>query len=191
GHCPDWLNNPDRSSYDHFGTSYASNIFMVFPSFMGIPMGSNSPYLRPISRVPMPARTIFYEENIGRWAWAAANDRCPSMRGIDIGAQKVIAGWHGQDWTYTRSFVDGHAASQKILIEGTEYQGYSYHYRRERLGSYPDYAGRRGSYALYRCITIRGNGWSKDTLPAPPIETGLYHPRGVRASFEDCVDMLN
>lgn len=28
-HCPDWINNSDRSSYDHFGSSYAANVFMV------------------------------------------------------------------------------------------------------------------------------------------------------------------
>ena len=31
-HCPDWLANSERSSYDHFGTSYAANIFMVTKS---------------------------------------------------------------------------------------------------------------------------------------------------------------
>src|SRR3990170_3929023 len=28
GHCPDWVANSERSSYDHFGTSYAANVYM-------------------------------------------------------------------------------------------------------------------------------------------------------------------
>ena len=27
GHCPSWLQNSEQSSYDHFGTSFAANIF--------------------------------------------------------------------------------------------------------------------------------------------------------------------
>jgi prepilin-type N-terminal cleavage/methylation domain-containing protein len=70
-HCPDWILNDQRSSYDHFGNSFAANIFMT-ANGMGGPMSSNSPYLRPNSRVPTPARTLYYEENIGRWRGHAA-----------------------------------------------------------------------------------------------------------------------
>jgi len=31
-HCTDWVENQGRSSYDHFGNSYAANLFMVFSS---------------------------------------------------------------------------------------------------------------------------------------------------------------
>src|SRR3990172_7962842 len=54
-HCPQWLEHPQRSSYDHFGTSYAANLFLN-ASAGGGELRSNSPYLRPLSRVPNPAR---------------------------------------------------------------------------------------------------------------------------------------
>ncbi|MBU0717066.1 MAG: prepilin-type N-terminal cleavage/methylation domain-containing protein, partial [Planctomycetes bacterium] len=32
-HCPNWIEHSERSSYDHFGTSYAANLFMT--SYVG------------------------------------------------------------------------------------------------------------------------------------------------------------
>ncbi len=197
-HCPDWMANSGRSSYDHFGNSYAANVFMVAQSSGGL-MHSNSPYLRPTTRIPTPARTIFYEENIGRWAWSARRELCelPGVKpGVDLGPTKVIRGWHGKDWSYNRSFVDGHAAFQKIYIEGTEDEhGFAEHYATERLPSYPpfDIDGdgfldvSPGTYQYYHCVIVRGPGWAKDTLPNPPIVTDLWHPGGGRPSYEDCV----
>ena len=188
GHCPDWVANSDRSSYDHFGNSYAANLFMTGSSAGGL-MSSNSPYMRPITRVPTPSRTLFWEENIGRWAWAAREDWCDFMQGIDVGATKAIDGWHGKNWTYNRAFGDTHAETQRIYIEGTEDdEGYANHYRTEYLSWYPpDQYGNPGSWGYYRCIIIRGPGWQKDTLPAPQIPTGLWTPGGGRPSYEDCV----
>lgn len=137
-HCPDWIANTERSSYDHFGNSYAANIFMIANSGGGW-MFSNSPYMRPISRVPTPARTLYYEENIGRWAWACRQelDYCEDqlgLPGVDPGPTKTVRGWHGKDWTYNRAFVDAHAETQRIYIEGTEDQdGYARHYRSEQV----------------------------------------------------------
>ena len=148
-------------------------------------MKSNSPYMRPITRVPTPARTLYFQENIGRWAWAAREDPCDFLPGIDIGPLKSFRGWHGKDWHYVRSFVDAHAEYQKILEEGTEdRQGYSNHFRIEVLLRLPDGI----SWQQYRCIIIRGDGWTKDTLPAPVVRTELQHPAGEnRPSYEDCV----
>ena len=112
-HCADWISNTERTSYDHFGTSYSCNQF--FTSFVGGgPVYSNSPYLRPTSRVPSPSRTLYYEENIGRLAWASKREKedCASLignEGVDPGPTKTVRGWHGRDWTYNRAFVDGHA----------------------------------------------------------------------------------
>ncbi|MCH7571475.1 MAG: hypothetical protein IH891_01025, partial [Planctomycetes bacterium] len=102
-HCEDWIAHSERSSFDHFGTSYAANVFMVVqqggklaPNFETSEMGSNSPYMRPISRVPTPARTLYFEENIGRWAWSAKNelDACAFIgEGVDPGPTKTIRGW--------------------------------------------------------------------------------------------------
>lgn len=171
-HCPDWLDNPKRSSFDHFGNSYAANIFMICCTNTDGIMSTNSPYLRPVSRVPSPARVINYEENIGQWAWAARReiDACLWMgQGVDPGPTKAIRGWHGKDWTFNRAFVDTHAERQKVYIEGSEdEEGYANHYFNELV--YPDNPNLQSAY---RCIIIRGQGWQKDTLPAELIGTGL------------------
>jgi prepilin-type N-terminal cleavage/methylation domain-containing protein len=189
-HCPDWVANQDRSSFDHFGNSYAANMFLT--GRPNEPVGTNSPYLRPVSRVPSPARTLFYEENIGRWAWAARREICQLAGvspGVDPGPTKAIPGWHGRDWVFNRSFVDAHAETQKIYLAGTEDQeGYAEHYRNEELSSYPSwFDGEPGSFFLYQCIIVRGDGWQKDTFPAPVLATGLINPGEGRPSYENCV----
>ncbi|MHC5111449.1 MAG: prepilin-type N-terminal cleavage/methylation domain-containing protein [Planctomycetota bacterium] len=190
-HCPDWVANTERSSYDHFGNSYAANLFMSGNAGGG-EMVSNSPYLRPTTRVPTPSKALYFEENIGRWAWSARREieDCSWIgAGVDPGPTKTLSGWHGQDWTFNRAFVDGHGASQKIFIQGTEdSEGYSEHYRNEHLSSYPDWPlGGGGSFDQYRCIIVRGEGWAKDTMPAPPIRTGIAWGGDGRPSYEGCV----
>jgi len=194
-HCPDWVNQSQRSSYDHFGTSYTANVFMISSSGGG-PMYSNSPYLRPTTRVPTPARTLYYEENIGRWAWSCKRElpECAFVGpGVDPGPTKALRGWHGRDWTFNRAFVDAHAELQKVLIEGTEdNQGYGLHYRNEQLESYPNF-GDEGCGSLqqcfqnYQCIIVRGPGWQKDTMPAGLLSTGLVWSGSGRPSYERCV----
>jgi len=190
-HCKDWLDNSDRSSYDHFGTSYAANVFMTAPQGGG-EMKSNGPYMRPGTRIPTPARTLYYEENIGRWAWSCKSElpACFDFSvGVDPGAGKSLRGWHGRDWTYNRSFVDGHAETQRIYIEGTENsEGFAQHYRNEQLSDYPGWeAGQQGSFEQYKCIIVRGDGWQKDTMPAALIPTGLQWGGQGRPSYEKCV----
>ena len=203
-HCPDWLANTERSSYDHFGNSYAANLFMTGSTGGGC-MSSNSPYLRPVSRIPTPARTIYFEENIGRWAWAARRETCPisGLDGVDIGPTKSIASWHGNDWEFNRSFVDAHAEKQKILVEGTgDAEGFFEHNRPEHLSSYPPFSPAvacpcippctpneaPGTFDIFQCIIIRGDGWAKDTMPNAPILTELATPASSsRPSYEDCV----
>ncbi len=193
-HCEDWLEAFERSSFDHFGTSYAANIFMI--SSGPLPMRTNSPYLRPVSRVPTPARTIYYEENIGRWAWACKRERAnprpgggTPIPGIDPGPTKTLTGWHGKDWEFNRAFVDGHAEFQKVFVEGTENaEGFSFHYTPERLSGYGlcDLVG--DSFNCAYAIIVRGKGWQKDTLPSPTIATPLLPP-GLpnRPSDEGCI----
>jgi prepilin-type N-terminal cleavage/methylation domain-containing protein len=189
-HCPDWVDNTERSSYDHFGNSYAANVFLT--GVQNEPVGSNSPYLRPVSRVPTPSRTLYYEENIGRWAWSCRREIEDCLwigPGVDPGPTKAVRGWHGKDWTYSRAFVDSHAETHRIYIEGTEdADGYAEHYHNEHLMSYPPwFDGTPGSFEFYRCIIVRGSGWQKDTLPAPVISTGLLNPGLDRPSYEGCV----
>ncbi len=185
-HCPDWVRSTERSSYDHFGNSFAANIFMT--SYVGGgDIFSNSPYLRPISRIPTPPRTLYYEENIGRWAWDARREKDDCIAvigdvGYDPGPTKAVAGWHGKDWTFQRSFVDGHAESQKLIIAGTEdSEGFFEHYRTELV--YPEDMDRQDRTV---CIIVRGPGWQKDTLPATGIFTGLSWGGEGRVSAEAC-----
>ena len=182
GHCESWLLQTEQSSYDHFGNSFATNMFMIANSGGGY-MSSNSPYMRPITRVPTPARTLLYEENVGRWAYAARKEWCDFLGlGIDIGPTKAIRGWHGADWTYNRSFADSHAEYQKVYIAGTEdNEGYALHYRSEQIFKDPE------EQRYNRCIIIRGNGWQKDCLPANTIPTGLWYGGEGRPSYEGCV----
>ncbi|MBU0717961.1 MAG: prepilin-type N-terminal cleavage/methylation domain-containing protein, partial [Planctomycetes bacterium] len=181
-HCPDWVANPQRSSFDHFGTSYNANLFMTSYAGGG-PVNSNSPYLRPVSRVPAPARTLAYDENIGRWAWACKREnwactQAVGLEGIDPGPTKAVRGWHGKNWTFNRAFVDAHAESQKVFIEGTsDAEGYSEHYRNELV--FPDDPN---TQARSVCIIIRGEGWQMDTLPDPQIRTGLLWDGSDRVS---------
>ena len=184
-HCLDWVEHSERSSYDHFGNSFAANIFMIANQGGGL-MRSNSPYMRPVSRVPTPSRTLYYEENIGRWAWSCMRelDECEFVgEGVDPGPTKAVSGWHGKDWTFNRSFVDAHAETQRVYLEGTEDQnGYALHYRNEVIYPIDD-----PLQDQHRCIIVRGDGWQKDTLPADLINTGLWYGGGGRPSYEDCV----
>ncbi|MHC4696688.1 MAG: prepilin-type N-terminal cleavage/methylation domain-containing protein [Planctomycetota bacterium] len=188
-HCLMWSAHADRPSYDHFGTSYSSNVFMISYVGGGV-IRSNSPYLRPISRIPNSARTLYYEENIGRWAWACRREQCDFIQpGIDPGVTKAIRGWHGKNWMFNRAFVDGHGEMHKVLIEGTEDpEGYYLHYRNEII--YGNSQDEEDLQQAHRCIIVRGNGWQKDTLPAEPIETGLIWSGGARPSDEDCAAAL-
>ena len=205
-HCNAWIKNPERSSYDHFGTSYAANTFMIV-SIGGGCLQSNSPFLRPTTRIPVPVRTLLFEENIGRYAWAAKRTTCDiqGVGGLDPGPTKSLRGWHGKDWTYNRAFVDGHAETQKVYIEGTENRnGYALHYVIEELSDYPPYSPRCDSSGsgkfggggsnipnlkdMYGCVIVRGPGWQKDTLPAPMIQTNLFYPGDTRGSFAGCIE---
>lgn len=191
-HCDDWIQNTERSSYDHFGNSFAANVFMIASAgadpesgLVANQMRTNSPYMRPISRVGTPSRTLYYEENIGRWAWACRTEACDRLGpGIDPGPTKTVRGNHGRDWTFNRAFVDAHAENQRVLIPGgpEENDGYNWHYRQEVL--YPDPVDQDNN----RCIIVRGPGWQKDTLPAIPIPTPLINGNGARPSYEDCVE---
>lgn len=174
GHCVNWVENSEQSSFDHFGTSYNANTFMT-SLIGGGPIWSTSQYLGSVSRVPDPARTLAYDENIGRWAWATRRTSAPCINtlgnsGIDPGPTKAVRGWHGKNWTYNRSFVDGHVATQKVFIEGTrDSNGFFEHFRNEVV--FPDDPEEQNRTA---CIIIRGEGWQIDTLPAELIPTGLF-----------------
>lgn len=168
-HCRDFKER-GLSSYDHFGTSYNANLFMVSTSG---PQFSNSPYLHKMSDILSPSTTLAYQENNGRFAWASAPESCGRDNGQDLpGVSGTVKGWHGKDWSFNAAFIDGHADT--IYMRG---------YKNPDLGRYPD----GWSFQGLACAIIRGDGWQIDTLPLPLAETGLSAPSNGRTSFEDCL----
>ncbi|MBI3835350.1 MAG: hypothetical protein HY287_13565 [Planctomycetes bacterium] len=162
------------TSYDHFGTSYTANIFWISAGGGGSPMYSNSPYLHHMSEMKSPASTIAYQENNGRFGWAASPER-PECQGVvgGNGIAGTVMGWHGQRWTFNTVFLDGH--TDAIYMRG---------YSNPRLSSYPSLGGDAGTFDEDMCIIIRGIGWQKDTLPSDLVNTGLIAPGGGRSSYE-------
>ena len=148
------------SSYDHYGNSYAANLLWIFSSGGGDPdcggqpcCRSNAPVMRPLSRIPNPSNTLYYEENVGRYAfWAEPND---SSCGETLPG--TVGGWHGRDWVFNVAFVDAHAAT--IKMKGAE---------NPRLSDYP-----YGDYMHWHCVIVRGAGYQRDTLPSPPVWTQI------------------
>ncbi len=156
------------TSYDHYGNSYAANAQWVGAAGAGCKLMSNSPFLRPISRVPNPGNTILIMENCGLFAWRMnyGIDGCESLSGVlgtDVATR--VLGWHGSPWVFATAFVDGHAGLTRM--EGHEHP-------QAHLLRYPGCDGDLDQcYDGYHCTIIRGPGWQMDTLPAPPIATDI------------------
>ncbi|NOS99523.1 MAG: prepilin-type N-terminal cleavage/methylation domain-containing protein [Phycisphaerales bacterium] len=164
--------NSKLSSYDHYGNSYSAST-----SWIGVPGGnceleSNSAYLKPISRVPNPANTVYFMENVGRYGWrknyGGPNDGgCGSLSGsLGSDVEIVNKGWHGRPWYFQVSFVDGHGATVKM--EG--------HQQPEpHLSHYPECNDTpyEGCHYYWHCVILRGPGWQIDTLPGPSVKTGI------------------
>ena len=173
-HYNEWAQSK-LSSYDHFGTSYAANVFWIGIVGGNCKMESNSPYLRPLSRVPNAANTLLYWENVGRYCWQH-KDPCP-IAGVGINPQypegRGGPKWHTTGWKFNAAFADGHG--EVITMK-------SY--------NLTDLANLTGTCANASCICIiiRGNGWQIDTLPAATIPTDHICPANGRPS-QDGIDM--
>ncbi len=161
------------TSYDHFGTSYAANTFRT--SYVGGgPVRSNSPYLHRLSELLSPATTLAFQENAGRFAWAAAPETCDFIQPGILGTAR---GWHGKDWSFNAAFLDGHADT--IYMRG---------YDSVRIYSNAT-AEDEFLQEQHRCIIIRGEGWQKDTLPVAPVTTRfMWSGGGGRPSYEEGIE---
>jgi len=157
------------SSYDHFGTSYTANMFMIANQGGG-EMRSNSPYLHRFSEIRAPGRTLAYYENNGRFAWSAA-PMPPDCSWIGPGISGTVRGWHGKDWTFNAAFMDGHV--ERIVRRG---------FQNELVMEDPE------AQAAFRCIIVRGQGWQKDTLPLISVATGLAWGGAGRPSWEGGIE---
>ncbi len=150
------------TSYDHYGNSYAASTMWIGVAGGGCLLSSNSPFLRPASRVPVPSLTLMYLENSGRFA-ARRNygiDGCSSLSGADAVSTTPIHGWHGRDFEFNATFVDGHAAA--VFIDG-------HLHPQPHLGRYPE----SSNWSYLHCVIWRGPDWQIDTLPAPPVLTNI------------------
>ncbi len=157
-HHLDWKES-GLTGYDHYGTSYAANSLWIFVPGDNI-CESNAPFLRPVSRIPTPANTIYYEETVGRYSFTAGPQGLPGDECTDEGEQPsgdIVGGWHGRDWIFNVSFADAHADTVKM-----------HGFVNPRLSAYP-----QGSYDFWHCVIIRGQGWQRDVLPSPPVRTNI------------------
>ncbi|MHC4091330.1 MAG: hypothetical protein ACYSVY_13825 [Planctomycetota bacterium] len=163
-HWTSWKNSK-LTSYDHYGTSYAANILWIFTMGSSDCGGqpccqSNSPALRPLSRIPNPSNTLYYEENVGRDAFWAEPQGYPGCAEPSPFPDSVVHGWHGctqktKDWLFNVSFADAHAGTVKM-------KGY----QNPHLSEYPQW-----DYSYWCRIICRGPGYQRDTLPSPTVHT--------------------
>jgi prepilin-type N-terminal cleavage/methylation domain-containing protein len=169
-HYTAWKNS-GLTSYDHYGTSYAANLLWIYiPGASNCPGGSgsccfsNAPALRPLSRIPNPSNTLYYEENVGRYTFLAD----PVDSSCDSPDPSIVDGWHGctqktKQWLFNVSFADAHAGT--IKMKG---------YQNPHLGELPGCdADDQSCYNYWHCVIIRGSGYQRDTLPSPPVLTDI------------------
>ena len=164
----------NQSGYDFYGNSYACNPLWIYdpakPSFLK----SNAMYLRPLSRVPNPTATIMYWEWAARFAvfvwnpdYGTDQPDCSCRLGcVESSAPRgtVAKGWHNEPWFFNMVFGDGHTSYLKI-------RGY----RKAIYNKLPPSCG-TGEKCV--CVTIRGQGWQLDTMPADAIDSTHLSPPG-------------
>ncbi len=157
------------SSYDHYGTSYAALTSWIGVPGPGCTLQSNSAFLKPISRVPNPANTVYFMENCGRFGWRFnyGIDGCELLSGATAGEPDVdVLGWHKKPYVFNVSYVDGHAST--VTMKG-------HNHPQPHLRSYPNCSGNEDDrcHRFWHCVIIRGEGWQLDTLPAPAVATRI------------------
>lgn len=171
GYGMDQLRASGRSCYEHYGNSYTGASFIVCLTsgsgcIQDLPIYSTAPFYRPLSRIPNGANTIlFYEGNASRAYRGYDRSKGQPLTNptgeFALDTEKV-KGWHGRDWFFTACFVDGHSGVIKMkgmIVPPPD------------LGStYPMPPGSQRPYDYWSGITIRGNGWQLDSLPAPTVE---------------------
>ncbi len=156
----DTFRDSGLTSYDHYGNSYVASTMWVGFGPPGGSLSSNTPFLRALSRVPTPGRTLMYLENAGRFApRRQLVSTCSSTPPLGVNMIEPIRGWHGRNFLFNAAYVDGHVA--RTFIDG--------HLPPPDISRYP----LSGDYQNWRCVIYRGKGWQVDTLPDPPIPTSL------------------
>lgn len=165
------------SSYDHYGNSYSASTAWIGVPGASCRLASNSSFMKPVSRIPVTARTVMYMENCGRFGYRAnyGLDGCGSLFGqFGADVETNVRGWHGQMWMIQVAFVDGHVG--RVRMEGHRKPAPDF-------GRYPPYGGSPTSYNFWSCVIFRGPGWQLDTLPSPPVQTEI--PCGIGGVFSN------
>ncbi len=168
GHHTTAWRDEGLTSYDHYGNSYAASTSWIGVAGADCVLLSNSSFLKPLSRVPNPANTIYFIENCGRFGYRKnyGEDACQTLSGpLGNDVETIIKGWHGEPWQFATAFVDGHA--RVVRLEGHTHP-------QPQLSSYPPGpGGSPRTWQNWRCVIIRGPDWQKDTLPAPAVGTDI------------------
>lgn len=166
-------------AYDFFGNSYSAQQFWV-RYIGGNPHNfvmSNSVFLRPLSSVPDPARTVLYHEmaakNPYQYPRPEDNDPCdpygpsgdrPPLSGAV--AAEVAKGWHKTPWVFTQAFADGRVESLRTRgAHCEEVVGFT--------GTGCCHCSGGNSSCIHRRIVVRGPRWRRDCLPSSPIRTNI------------------
>lgn len=176
-HYTSWADSR-LSSHDHYGTSYAGSTLL--DPYSEDFVHSHTSYFRALSRVPVPAETVYYLENCGRFAWHVNSDHengyyCTGgSSGVGIWAVAVqpanVKAWHGRPFYITTAFTDGHAGMVKMKGRVSPPPGYaSWRAGRGRHGNagFNQAADGGGFFAYRSCQWIRGRGWRIDAHPSP------------------------
>jgi prepilin-type processing-associated H-X9-DG protein len=171
-HLTAWKNSK-LTSFDHYGNSYVASTSWLGVSGGACRLASISSFMRPVSTVPNPARTILVQENAGRFGWRTnyGVDGCSFLSGAPLGGDigGIIRAWHGEPFTFNLAFVDGHAA--RTYVNGHIHPQPDMEY-------YPDVNGNPTTYQYWSCVILRGVDWQIDTLPAPPEPTNILCAAG-------------
>jgi hypothetical protein len=145
------------TSYDHYGTSFTANRMYAFDAPASL-CRSLAPALRPMSRIPNPSNTLYFEENAGRLTYWAEPQGLPARTcGTSDYPNMLVKGWHGKEWLFNVSFVDAHAAT--VRMKG---------FQNPELPHYPEQDAE-----WWKCVTVRGDGYQRDVLPSPPVLTNV------------------
>ncbi|MCP4589148.1 MAG: prepilin-type N-terminal cleavage/methylation domain-containing protein [bacterium] len=164
------------SAYDHYGVSYSANLFFITGGISGKQLRSQSPYLLPASRIPVPSETISFQEWPSRFAWLWGTwegSPCAWAERDDLVESttrfNTIPGWHRRSFGFDVTFADGHA-------EMVEMKGCMRPSPNLGLSNYPAGVceGSVNAYECDQCVTIRGPGWRLDTLPTPAVLTDWF-----------------
>ncbi len=167
------------TAYDHYGVSYAANVFYITGGITGDQVRSQSPYMCPVSRIPTPSDTIAYQEWPSRFAWLWGSWCNPDTGCCKAGREDhtyhqfaTVPGWHRIDFGFNVAFADGHAAmvEMKGCYRPSPHLGDANYPKGECGGG-----AEEDSYWCLRCVTVRGPGWRMDTLPSPCVETPYFY----------------